>query len=37
MNDREKWRERIRDIVLAAQHDDDDGDDDYYSLLDEFL
>ena len=25
MNDREKWRERIRDIsVLAAQHDDDD-------------
>ena len=25
MNDREKWRERIRDIfVLAARHDDDD-------------
>ena len=24
MNDREKWRERVRDIGLAARHDDDD-------------
>ena len=24
MNDREKWRERVRDIVLPARHDDDD-------------
>ena len=34
MNDREKWRERVRDI-LAAQHDDD-GDDEcyYYNVLD---
>ena len=25
INDREKWRERVRDIsVLPAQHDDDD-------------
>ena len=28
MNDREKWRERVRDIPLAARHDDDDDDDD---------
>ena len=27
INDREKWRERVRDIVLAARHDDDDDDD----------
>ena len=26
MNDREKWRERVRISVLAAQHDDDDDD-----------
>ena len=26
MNDREKWRERVRDIVLAARHNDDDDD-----------
>ena len=24
MIDREKWRERVRDIVLVARHDDDD-------------
>ena len=24
MNDREKWRERVRDSVLAARHDDDE-------------
>ena len=24
MNDRKKWRERVRDILLAARHDDDD-------------
>ena len=24
MNDREKWRERVKDIALAARHDDDD-------------
>ena len=30
MNNREKWRERVKDIsVLAARHDDDDDDDDY--------
>ena len=28
MNDREKWREMVRDIVLVARHDDDDDDDD---------
>ena len=27
MNDREKWREKVRDI-RAARHDDDDDDDD---------
>ena len=27
MNDREKWRERVRISVLAARHDDDDDDD----------
>ena len=26
MNDREKWRERVRISVLAARHDDDDDD-----------
>ena len=26
MNDREKWRERVRDIMLPARHDDDDDD-----------
>ena len=32
MNDREKWRERVRESgisVLAARHDDDDDDDDW--------
>ena len=28
INDREKWRERVRISVLAARHDDDDDDDD---------
>ena len=38
MNDREKWRERVRDIVLAARHDDDN-DDCYtsYDMTDQFL
>ena len=26
MNDREKWRERVRDIRAEARHDDDDDD-----------
>ena len=26
MNDREKWRERVRDIMLVTRHDDDDDD-----------
>ena len=26
MNNREKWRESVRDIVLATRHDDDDDD-----------
>ena len=26
MNDREKWRERVRISVLPARHDDDDDD-----------
>ena len=24
MNDKEKWRERVRDIRAGARHDDDD-------------
>ena len=27
MNDREEWRERVRDIRAAARYDDDDDDD----------
>ena len=30
MNDREKWREMVKDI--RARHDDDDDDDDNFSL-----
>ena len=28
MNDREKCRERVRDILASGRHDDDDDDDD---------
>ena len=28
MNNREKWRERVKDIRAGARHDDDDDDDD---------
>ena len=28
MNDWEKWRESVRDILACSRHDDDDDDDD---------
>ena len=32
MNDREKWRERVRDIRVATRHDDDDDDSEIYII-----
>ena len=29
MNDREKWRERLKDTVLVTRRDDDEDDDEY--------
>ena len=33
MNNREKWRERVGDSVLAARHDDDDDDEYIYIYI----